>query len=231
MASPIALLLQPHEHMQSAAIEQRFVMEDLPATPPEIELSRALPHPLKFNGCRSEYGDFIQAINTFTNQPQIFPVNCGVERVALISSRLEGDAADWFESLGSTTDFQQFLARLEHKFGNQKAAEQARGQLLSVKQTGPLDQYISKFRLLVYYAALPQEPRAMCYLYFQGLSEDIKGMLANQLTATSALNLDQLISASVLLDYRSPAKLPKQQNELDSPTRVRKERQRAPCVI
>ena len=143
-----------------------------------------------------------QVVLHFTCRPLVFQTNQA--RVAFLISYLSGDAASWAVPLVAAndsilTDWQEFKAEFIKVFDRRATTFCADKELLELTQgRGDLVSYLTAFNRLIAETAWPDAKRSA--LYYKGLSEELKVVLANidPQPATCA----DLINLTLRLDHR-----------------------------
>ena len=175
--------------------------------PPQVMVQFPTPIPLaapeRYSGDPNSVQIFLTQIGLhFSCKPAVFPTNQA--RVAFLISYLTGDAAAWVVPLVSNndpilTDWEAFRMEFTKVFDRRATTLCADRELLEHKQgSTELVTYLTKFNKLVAETAWPEGKRLA--LYHQGLSDDLKDVLAQ--IDPQPTSCADMINLTLRLDHR-----------------------------
>ena len=135
------------------------------------------------------------------------------EKINYALQSMEGPPAVYFapyvngeaEDLdGFLVSFPTFLATMDSMYGDQHHADEVNHKLARIRQTGPMSEYISKFRTLSARSGW-NEP-ALLARFKEGLSDDVKSLLTAQLHALTSLRDAQAAATTAYQNHQARAR-------------------------
>lgn len=170
------------------------------STPPKEPKA---PLPEKFTGRQVDLRNFLASVkNTFNLQPSRFTSDR--TKTAFIGSLLVGDPLTWYRSLLESEsdlldDYQDFLDDFKTNFGDPYIQENAKKQLLSLRQgNGRTASYAAKFRRIAADTGFNDE--TLMYHFERGLNIEIQKAIA--VSNQEFLTLEELYQYSIKVDNR-----------------------------
>jgi len=211
-------------HNRLAHLQTRI--ENQPANqvqfPPAAPLEPKLGLPEKFNGTRTYFRDFVNAVRlTILLQPKRYPD--GRSQVGFLGSLLIGPALSWFAPLIEQSspllgNFDAFLKVFEETFGDADKAKTASYKLRKLQQgTRSAAEYAAEFQRTA--VDLPWDEYAKIDQFRYGLRGDVKDLL---LTFPEPTSLTEAVSQATRCDNRLYER--RQERRLESARTVQQQR-------
>ncbi|KAF9307670.1 hypothetical protein BG003_000384, partial [Podila horticola] len=132
------------------------------------------------------------------------------EKVNYALQSMEGPPAVYFapyvngeaEDLeGFLASFPTFLATMDAMYGDQHYVDEVNHKLARIRQTGPMSEYISKFRTLAARSGW-NEP-ALLARFKEGISDDVKSLLTAQLHTLTTLREAQAAATTAYQNHQA----------------------------